>query len=106
MLSYFSRLMQDAIELSLGTARKAHAVVLQEMEKGKFTWNEPDLVECYKQRRVVLLVILKSVFFTTKERARMIMIMLFLASCNSIVVLTVIRKQRKHMSIQLINVCV
>ena len=50
MLSYFSMLMQDAIELSLGTARKAHVVVLQEMEKGKFTWNEFDLVEKCKNR--------------------------------------------------------
>ena len=50
MLSYFSMLMQDAIELSLGTFRKAHAVVLQEMEKGQFTWNDPDLVEKCKNR--------------------------------------------------------
>ena len=83
-------LMQDAIELSLGTAQKAHAVVLQEMEKGKFTWNEPDLVEKCKNRHTqqmlqsrILLVILKSVSFTTKESARMIMIMLVRASCIS-----------------------
>ena len=50
MLSYFSMMMQDAIELSLGTAPKAHAVVLQEMEKGKFTWNDFDLVEKCKNR--------------------------------------------------------
>ena len=50
MLLYFSMLMQDAIELSLGTARKAHAVVLQEMEKGRFTWNDTNLVEKCKNR--------------------------------------------------------
>ena len=50
MLSYFSMLMQDVIELSLGTAQKAHAAVLQGMEKGKFTWNGPDLVEKCKNR--------------------------------------------------------
>ena len=50
MLSCFSMLMQDAIELSLGTAQKAHAVILQEMEKGEFTWNDPDLVEKCKNR--------------------------------------------------------
>ena len=48
ILSYISMLVQDAIELSLGTARKTHAVVLQEMEKGQFTWNEPDLVKNVK----------------------------------------------------------
>ena len=62
--------------------------------------------ECYNQSRALLLVILKSVFFTTNESARMIMIMLVLASCISIVVLTVTRKKIKDMSIQLINVCV
>ena len=36
VLSYFSMLMQGAINLSLGTAQKAHAVVFQEMEKRKF----------------------------------------------------------------------
>ena len=50
MLSYFAMLMQDAIELSPGTAHKAHAVVLQEMEKGRFTWNDADLVEKCKNR--------------------------------------------------------
>ena len=35
MLNYFVILMQDTIELSLGTARRAHAANLQEMEKGK-----------------------------------------------------------------------
>ena len=39
-----------AIELSLGTAHKAHAVVLQEMEKGRFALNGTDLVEKCKNR--------------------------------------------------------
>ena len=35
ILLYFSVLMQDAIELSLGTTRKAHMAVLHEMERGR-----------------------------------------------------------------------
>ena len=50
MLMYFALLMQDAIELSASTARRAHAAVLQEMERGKLTWLEPDLVEKVKVR--------------------------------------------------------
>ena len=37
--------MQDVIELSLGTARRAHAAILQEMEKGKLSWEDSDQVE-------------------------------------------------------------
>ena len=50
MLMYFALLMQDAIELSANTARRAHAAVLQEMERGKLSWAEPDLVEKVKIR--------------------------------------------------------
>ena len=37
-------MLQDAIELSMNTARKAHAAVLQDMEKGKVSWEQLDLV--------------------------------------------------------------
>ena len=50
MLMYFALLMQDAIELSANTARRAHAAVLQEKERGKLSWAEPDLVEKVKIR--------------------------------------------------------
>ena len=50
MLMYFALLMQDAIELSVNTARRADAAVLQEMEKGKMSWLEPDLIEKVKVR--------------------------------------------------------
>ena len=50
MLMYLAFLMQDAIELSAHTARRAHAAVLQEMERGKLTWLEPELVEKVKVR--------------------------------------------------------
>ena len=48
MLQYLTYLMQDAIELSLNTARKAHTVVLQDMEKGKINWEQLNLVEQVK----------------------------------------------------------
>ena len=54
MLIHFSRLMQDAVELSLGTARRAHAAVLQEIERGLISWEDTEnLGKCrirYTQR--------------------------------------------------------
>ena len=50
MRSYFAILMQDATELSLGTARRAHAAVLQEMKKGKLSWEDSNHVEKCKHR--------------------------------------------------------
>ena len=35
--------MQDTIELAMNTTRKAHAVVLQDMEKGSINWEQLDL---------------------------------------------------------------
>ena len=45
MLIHFSRLMQDAIELSLGTARRAHAAVVQEIERGLVSWEDTENIE-------------------------------------------------------------
>ena len=45
MLIHFSRLMQDAVELSLSTARRAHAAVLQELERGLTSWEDTENVE-------------------------------------------------------------
>ena len=50
MLQYYSWLMQDAIELNIMTARRAHAAVLQEIEKGKISWDRLDLIEKVKCR--------------------------------------------------------
>ena len=51
ILSYFAILIWNAIELSLGSGRSAHAVVLQEMEKGKLSWDNSDQVEKFKTRQ-------------------------------------------------------
>ena len=45
MLIHFSRLMQDAIELSLGTARRAHAAVVQEIERGLVSLEDTENIE-------------------------------------------------------------
>ena len=56
MLQYLTCLMQDAIDLSMNTARKAHAAVLQDMERGKVSWEQLDLVEKVKSRNTQRLV--------------------------------------------------
>ena len=56
MLQYLTYLMQDAIELSMNTARKALAAVLQDMERGKVSWEQLNLVEKIKSRNTQRLV--------------------------------------------------
>ena len=48
MLTYFALLMQDVIELSVNTGHML--AVLQEMERGRLSWMEPDLFEKIKVR--------------------------------------------------------
>ena len=50
MLIHFSRLMQDAVELSLGTVRRAHAAVLQEIERGLVSWEDTENIEKCRSR--------------------------------------------------------
>ena len=45
MLIHFSCLMQDAVELSLGMARRAHAAVLHEIESGLISWEDTETLE-------------------------------------------------------------
>ena len=45
MLWHMMQLMEDSIEWSFQTAKRAHAVVLQEIERGRCDWKNPDLVE-------------------------------------------------------------
>ena len=40
MLKHFVSLIQDCIELSFQTARRAHGMILQEMEKGSVDWTQ------------------------------------------------------------------
>ena len=52
MLLYFSQLMQDAIELLLGTARRAHAAGLQEVERGTISWGNSEGIEKCRNRYI------------------------------------------------------
>ena len=41
MMKHFVSIKQDAIELSFATAKRAHGIVLQEIEKGSVDWLKP-----------------------------------------------------------------
>ena len=49
MLEYYALLMQDAAELNFPTVKRAHAAVLQEIERGKVNWDQLDLIENKKK---------------------------------------------------------
>ena len=50
MLYYLTLLKQDAVELPISTARRAHAAVLQEVEKGRGYWSKIEQIEKIKKR--------------------------------------------------------
>ena len=45
MIEYGCHLFQDAIKTNWTTARHAHLILLQEIERGKCSWQNSDLVE-------------------------------------------------------------
>ena len=60
MLRYYISLMQYAVEMSFATAKRAHSIVLQEIEKGNCDWDNLDKIEnlrCrHTQRNVTISV--------------------------------------------------
>ena len=50
MLQYQSHLMQDALELNWATAKRAHAAVLTEIERGTTSWPDHTGVDRIRQR--------------------------------------------------------
>ena len=56
MLYYLTLLMQHAVELFSSTARRAHAAVLQEVEKGRVDWSKMEQIEKIKNRYTQRLV--------------------------------------------------
>ena len=48
--------MQDAVELNIQTAKRAHAAVLQEIERGRADWQNLDVFEKIKNRYTQRLV--------------------------------------------------
>ena len=50
MLQYQGHLMQDALELNWATAKRAHAAVLTEIERGHATWGDLTQIDRIRQR--------------------------------------------------------
>ena len=50
MLKHFVSMMQDSIELSFSTAKRAHGLILQEMEKGNVDWANVEKIEKIRGR--------------------------------------------------------
>ena len=60
MLRHFVSCMQDAIELSFPTAKRAHACVLQEMEKGTINWHNWEKIDRTRNRNTQCILALPS----------------------------------------------
>ena len=45
VLQNYTLLMQDAIELNIQTSKRAHAAVLQEIERGWANWQQLDVLK-------------------------------------------------------------
>ena len=56
MLRHFVSSMQDSIELSFATAKHAHGLILQEMEKGSLTWLQAEKIDKIRGRNTQRLV--------------------------------------------------
>ena len=56
MLNPFVSAMQDAIELSFPTVRRANGFILQEVERGSVTWLQPEKVEKIRSRNTQRIV--------------------------------------------------
>ena len=56
MLQYYALLMQDVVELNFPRVKRAHAAVLQEIEKGKLNWEQSEEIEKTKNRYTQRLV--------------------------------------------------
>ena len=67
MLEYGRHLLQDALETNWLTARHAHMVLLQYMERGKVTWRHPDAVEKIRIRNTARVISAKTNPPNTKD---------------------------------------
>ena len=66
MLEYGRHLFQDAIETNWSTARHAHLVLLQDIERGKCSWHRPDVVEKIQISNTARVIASKPSVNTTK----------------------------------------
>ena len=60
MIDYGRHLMQDAMETNWNTARHAHLVVLQDIERGKLSWRNPDQVDKVRIRNTARVIMAKN----------------------------------------------
>ena len=60
MLEYVRHLLQDALETNWATARHAHLILLQDIERGKCSWRRPDVVEKIRIRNTARVISQKS----------------------------------------------
>ena len=56
MIEYGRHLFQDAIETNWATAKHAHMVLLQDIERGKCSWRNPDKVEKVRIRNTARII--------------------------------------------------
>ena len=61
MIEYDRHLFQDAIETNWATAKHAHMVLLQDIEKGKCTWRNPDKIEKIRIRNTARVINTKQI---------------------------------------------
>ena len=61
MIEYGRHLFQDALETNWATAKHAHMILLQEIERGKCSWRSPDLVEKIRIRNTARVIAQKPV---------------------------------------------
>ena len=59
MIEYGRHLFQDALETNWTTAKHAHMVLLQEIERGKCSWRSPDMVEKIRIRNTARIIATK-----------------------------------------------
>ena len=56
MIEYGRHLFQDALETNWTTAKHAHMMLLQEIERGKCSWRHPDMVEKIRIRNTARII--------------------------------------------------
>ena len=66
MLEYGRHLLQDALETNWATARHAHLMLLQEIERGKCSWKRPDAIEKIRIRNTARVISTKASGTATK----------------------------------------
>ena len=67
MIAYGRHLFQDALETNWATARHAHMILLQDIERGKCSWRDPDQTEKIRIRNTARIIQPKSTNIPQKQ---------------------------------------